>query len=293
LTFVNRPTTATLYKGGLHLAFASMDTRMNDRSSTPATTPAPISLRSPLRWLALGWADLRRNPAPGLWHGVLLAGGGWLLLWGARDQFWLLAGAFSGFLIVAPILATGLYHVSRACNSGRCVGMREVVALWRSGDGRLVRFGLLLGLAGTGWVLTSAGLITVWSPEPIHKPLDFLRHVVLVREVGLFEAWLLLGALLAAPVFASSVVTMPMLVDTQAPVSVAVAESWRTVANHPGTMAFWAVLIGVLIGIGMLTALLGLILVIPLIAHASWHAYCDLTQRSTSSPGASAEAGGS
>lgn len=265
---------------------------MNDRSSTLPKPPVPISLRSPLRWLALGWADLRRNPVPGLLHGLLLAAGGWLLLWGARDQFWLLAGAFSGFLIVAPILATGLYHVSRACNSGRCVGMPEVIALWRSGDGRLVRFGLLLGLAGTGWVLTSAGLITLWSPEPILKPMDFLRHVVLVREIGLFEAWLLLGALLAAPVFASSVVAIPMLVDTSVPVSMAVAYSWRAVANHPAPMAFWAVLIGILVGLGMLTALLGLIVTIPLVAHASWHAYCDLAQRPASSLPSGAEKGG-
>lgn len=265
---------------------------MNDRSSSLTQPPVPISLRSPLRWLALGWADLRRNPVPGLLHGVLLAAGGWLLLWGARDQFWLLAGAFSGFLIVAPILATGLYHVSRACNSGRCVGMPEVIALWRSGDGRLVRFGLLLGLAGTGWVLTSAGLITLWSPAPIHKPMDFLRHVVLVREMGLFEVWLLLGALLAAPVFASSVVAIPMLVDTSVPVSMAVADSWRAVANHPGPMAFWAVLIGALVGLGMLTALLGLVVTIPLIAHASWHAYCDLTERPVSLPSSGPATGG-
>lgn len=265
---------------------------MNDRSSTPTTTPESISLRSPLRWLALGWADLRRNPAPGLWHGLLLATGGWMLLWGARDQFWLLAGAFSGFLIVAPILATGLYHVSRSCNSGRCVGMSEVLALWRSGDGRLVRFGLLLGLAGTGWVLTSAGLITLWSPEPIHKPVDFLRHVVLVREIGLFEVWLLLGALLAAPVFASSVVAIPMLVDTDVPVGQAVAASWRAVANHPGPMALWAVLIALLVGVGMFTALLGLVVLIPLIAHASWHAYCDVTERRASMPGGGGTGGG-
>ncbi|MDP2416882.1 MAG: DUF2189 domain-containing protein [Hydrogenophaga sp.] len=265
---------------------------MNDRPSTLSQSPVQVSLSSPLRWLALGWADLRRNPAPGLWHGLLLTAGGWLLLWAARDQFWLMAGAFSGFLIVAPILATGLYHVSRSCNSGRCVGMPEVIALWRSGDGRLVRFGLLLGLAGTGWVLTSAALITLYSPEPIHKPVDFLRHVVLVREIGLFEVWLLLGALLAAPVFASSVVAIPMLVDTSAPISVAVADSWRAVANHPGPMAFWAVLIGILVGVGMLTALLGLIVTIPLVAHASWHAYCDLTQRTTSQLHSSADKGG-
>lgn len=253
---------------------------MTDRlHSRPASGPLPVTPGSPLRWLALGWADLRRNPGPGLLHGLLLAVFGWLLLWAARDKFWLLAGAFSGFLIVAPVLATGLYQVSRSCSTGHCVGMGEVVQLWRSGDGRLVRFGLLLGLAGTGWVLTSAGLITLWSPEPIHKPADFLRHVVLVREIGLFESWLLLGALLAAPVFASTVVALPMLVDTSVPVSMAVAESWRAVANHPGPMALWAVIIGLLVGLGMLTALLGLVVIIPLVAHASWHAYCDLTFR--------------
>jgi uncharacterized membrane protein len=233
----------------------------------------PVSLQSPARWLALGWADLRRNPVPGLVHGLLLTAFGWLLLWAARDQFWLLAGAFSGFLIVAPILATGLYQVSRQ----RSAGLGDVVQLWRSGDGRLVKFGLLLGLAGTGWVLTSAGLITLGSPVPILKPVDFLRHVVLVREVGLFEVWLLLGALLAAPVFASTVVALPMLVDTRAPVMEAVAESWRAVASHPGPMVLWAVVIGLLVGLGMATALLGLIVLIPLLAHASWHAYCDLT----------------
>ncbi|MDM7944147.1 MAG: DUF2189 domain-containing protein [Hydrogenophaga sp.] len=240
----------------------------------PASTPTqPVTLQSPWRWLALGWADLRRNPLPGLAHGVLLTAFGWLLLWAARDQFWLLAGAFSGFLIVAPILATGLYQVSRQQRAG----LGEVVQLWRSGDGRLIRFGLLLGLAGTGWVLTSAGLITWGSPVPILKPMDFLRHVVLVRQIGLFEAWLLLGALLAAPVFASTVVALPMLVDRPVSVMAAVAESWRAVANHPGPTALWAVVIALLVVVGMVTALLGLVVLIPLLAHASWHAYRDLT----------------
>jgi uncharacterized membrane protein len=240
---------------------------------SPPPSAQPVTLHSPWRWLALGWADLRRNPVPGLVHGALLTAFGWWLLWAARDQFWLLAGAFSGFLIVAPILATGLYQVSRQ----RSGGLGEVVQLWRSGDGRLVRFGLLLGLAGTGWVLTSAGLITLWSPVPILKPVDFLRHVVLAREVGLFEVWLLLGALLAAPVFASTVVALPMLVDTHATVMQAVTESWRAVASHPGPVVLWAVVIAVLVVLGMLTALLGLIVLIPLLGHASWHAYCDLT----------------
>jgi uncharacterized membrane protein len=240
-------------------------------STTPPT--APVTLASPLRWLALGWADLRRNPVPGLVHGLLITAFGAFLLWIARDRFWLLAGAFSGFLIVAPILATGLYEVSRASEQGRRIGMAEVLGLWRSGDGRLVRFGLLLGLAGTGWVLTSAGLITLWSPVPIHKPLDFLRHVVLVRDIGLFEVWLLL----AAPVFASTVVALPLLVDRPVSVGTAVTHSWRAVASHPGPTTLWAALIAVLAALGMATALLGLVVLIPVVGHASWHAYRDLS----------------
>ena len=233
-----------------------------------------------MRWLALGWADLRAQPVPGLLHGLVIVAFGWMLLWLAREWFWLLAGAFSGFLIVAPIIATGLYHISRRRAQGQEASTGEVLALWRSGDGRLIRFGCLLALAGTGWVLPSAALITLLSDVPIERPADFLRHVVLVREVGLFEIWLLMGALLAAPVFASSVMAIPMLVDTSVPVSMAVAESWRTVASQPLLMALWAVVLALLSGIGMLTGLLGLIVVIPWLAHASWHAYIELTANS-------------
>lgn len=244
---------------------------------TERTTPTPVTLASPARWLAAGWADLRRNPVPGLVHGLLITAFGAALLWAARDRFWLLAGAFSGFLIVAPILATGLYEVSRALEQGRRIGMPEVWQLWRSRDGRLVRFGLLLGLAGTGWVLTSAALITLGSVVPIRNPLDFLRHVVLVRELGLFEVWLLLGALLAAPVFASTVVALPLLVDRPVAVSTAVFRSWRAVASHPGPATVWAVVIALLAAVGMGSALLGLVVLIPLVGHASWHAYRDLS----------------
>lgn len=264
-------------------------------ASSPFDVPAglhqahPVDWSSPGRWLRMGWADFRRNPIPGLVHGLLLAAFGGLLMWLAGNQFWLLAGAFSGFLIVAPILATGLYQVSRAGAGGQRLGMGHVLALWRTLDRRLVVFGLLLGFSGTGWVLCSAGLITLMSEQPIRRPVDFLRHVVLVGELGLFELWLLLGATLAAPVFASSVVAIPMLVDTRASVRQAVSESWRAVANHPGPMALWAVLIALLTGLGMVSAMLGLVVIIPWLAHASWHAYVDLTDRGPMDGGCDAQ----
>lgn len=245
----------------------------------PMPDSAPITLSSPLRWLSLGWRDLRAHPWPGLLHGALIALFGAVLMLLAHERFWLLAGAFSGFLIVAPILATGLYAVSRALAVGRRLPMREVLGVWRSRDPRLVRFGLLLALAGTGWVLTSAGLITLAAPAPVEKPIDFLRVVVLAPEAGLFEVWLLQGALLAAPVFASTVVALPMLVDQPVPVHVAVGASWRAVANHPVVLVLWALLLAVITALAMLFALVGLVVIIPWLAHASWHAYRDLAGR--------------
>jgi uncharacterized membrane protein len=230
----------------------------------------------PLQWLARGWADLWRSPGPGLLHGLVLALFGGTLFALANQRFWLLAGAFSGFLLMAPILATGLYALSRAQERGEPATLHTALRVWNPENRRLVGFGVLLALAGTGWVLTSASLITGFSPDPIRNPQDFLRHVVLAKQGVLFEAWLVLGALLAAPVFASSVVAIPMLLDTRIGILGAVLTSWRVVMENPVPMALWAMLLAALTLLAMLPALLGLVLVVPWLAHASWHAWRDL-----------------
>ena len=234
----------------------------------------------PLGWLARGWADLMACPVPGLLHGLALAVFGGALFVAAREHFWLLAGAFSGFLLVAPILATGLYAVSRALERGEPANLGTALAAWKPNDRRLISFGLLLMLAGTGWVLTSASLITSMGHGLVHSPADFLRHVVLAEEGHVFEIWLALGAVLAAPVFASTVVALPLLLDRQVGVLAAVFISWRTVLEQPAAMALWAGLLLGLTGLGMLTAMLGLVVALPVLSHASWHAYRDLVDTS-------------
>jgi uncharacterized membrane protein len=230
----------------------------------------------PLEWLRRGWGDLTRCPLPGLAHGLVVALFGALLIAWARERFWLLSGAFTGFLLVAPVVATGIYRISRELQLGRRPGLADALKAWRPDQGQMVAFGLLLALAGTGWVLTSAALITGFSEAPIRNPQDFLIHVVLDDSSVLFPAWLALGAVLAAPVFASSVVSMPLLVDRKVGVLTAVLTSWRALLENPGPMALWATIIIVLTTLGMITALAGLVIVVPWLAHASWHAYQDL-----------------
>jgi uncharacterized membrane protein len=242
----------------------------------------PLPLLRPLGWLARGWTDLWQTPGASLTQGLLLALFGALIFWLAHDRFWLLAGAFSGFLIVAPVLATGFYALSRELERGGRPTLRDALRVWKPRDGRLVVFGVLLAFAGTGWVMCSAALITAFAPEPVEGPRDFLLKVVLSERSHLFELWLALGALLAAPVFASSVVAIPALLD-QPPhrlgVLGAVLTSWRAVIEHPVPIALWAALLMLLTLVGMATGLLGLILIAPWLGHASWHAYRDLVTR--------------
>ncbi|MEX2482313.1 MAG: DUF2189 domain-containing protein [Gammaproteobacteria bacterium] len=238
-----------------------------------------MTLRHPLHWLKLAWRDFARAPAIGVVHGAVVAGFGASLLALAGDRFWFLAGAFSGFLIVAPVLAVGLYAVSRTLEHGGAASFALVLRTWLSWRGRpthdwrLVRFGLLLGLAGSGWVVTSASLITAYSPLAVREPLDFVHHVVLAREGYLFEIWLMLGGVLAAPVFASSVITLPLLLDRRIAVLDAVLTSWRVVVINPLPMALWVALIMAMSLLGVMTLLLGLVIVVPLLGHASWHVY--------------------
>jgi len=246
-----------------------------------------IDITQPLHWLGRGWQDLSRCAGISVMHGLAMAVAGALMLWLAHDRFWFMAGAFSGFLLVAPILATSLYALSRALERGEPANLAMVLKTWLnwhngqfrkwgSGHWNLLKFGVLLAAAGTAWVLLSAGLITLLAPAAITTPLEFIRHVVLAKQGFLFELWLALGGVLVAPIFASTVITIPLLLDRQVSIQVAVATSWQVILANPVPMALWGALIMVLTMLGFALVLLGLVLVVPVLGHASWHAYRDL-----------------
>ncbi|MEY3124980.1 MAG: hypothetical protein RLZZ573_1500 [Pseudomonadota bacterium] len=249
----------------------------------------------PLAWLALAWRDMARAGWISFAHGFAMAAMGAVIVAVAYNRFWLLAGALSGFLVIAPVLATSLYALSRAISRNEKADFRVVLKTWLNWQGShlskwgndywcMVQFGALLALAATGWVLTSAALITLLAPLPIQTPMDFVHHVILARDGWLFELWLAMGGVLAAPLFASSVVAMPLLLDRRVTLMQAILTSWQAVLTNPLPMALWAALIMGFTLLGLGSLLLGLIPVIPMLGHASWHAYRDLVDASAFPP---------
>jgi uncharacterized membrane protein len=140
-------------------------------------------------------------------------------------------------------------------------------------------------------VVTSASLITLFSPQPIRTPADFITHVVAAPDGWLFEVWVALGAFLAAPIFASSLVSIPLLLDRRITVYAAVLTSWRAVATNPVISAVWALLLAGLTLLGFGTLLIGLIVIVPMLGHASWHAYRDLVDADALPPRLGVSAG--
>lgn len=242
-------------------------------------TPAPVRrvpVSRPFRWLALGWRDFKAAGLPSAMHGVAVALGGWVIVLFLMNYWYLLPGAFTGFLLVGPILATGLYEISRRRLLGERPTLEHVIGAWRKGTRPLVWLGLLLVLAGTLWVLVSAIVFAIYSKTSLITLESFLRDIVLNRQSHLFDVWLLLGGVGAALVFAATAVSAPLLLDRDVDMLSAIITSVRAVGENPVAMALWAAIIMVVTVVSMAALMLGFLLAIPVVGHGTWHAYRDL-----------------
>lgn len=235
-----------------------------------------VGLAQPLQWLRLGWRDFLRTPIAGLAHGAAVALAGWAAILLAPKAWWLAPGAVSGFVLVAPILCIGLYELSRLLGRGASPGLSDAIHAWRRDAAPLVRLGLLLALLGTGWVLVSSLLFWLFVKASITTPLEFIRYAVVGQGHLAFSLWLLAGGLGSALVFAITAISPPLLLGRRVGLRCALLTSVRAVGENPVAMAGWAALILAAIALSFATAMLGFLLAVPVIGHATWHAYRDL-----------------
>jgi uncharacterized membrane protein len=240
--------------------------------SVPIKSVQPAAI---LRWLTMGWHDMRVAGRLSLFHGLLVTLIS-IAITALSLVYWqILPGAITGFVIIGPFLATGLYTLSFRIEQKRAVSMQDILHAWKLGGRCLFVLGLLLVLAGSAWVAFSLLMFHLFIDVEINHPLDFLRYV-LTQDNGMFMLWTILGGLGSALAFAVTVGAMPLLVERNIDTPNAVLISVRAVGDNPVAMVLWAMTILLITGLSLATLMLGFIVLYPLLGHASWHAYRDL-----------------
>ncbi|MCY4395331.1 MAG: DUF2189 domain-containing protein [Rhodospirillaceae bacterium] len=252
-----------------------------------AAEAGTVSLGAPWAWLAAGWEDIRRSRGSSLLWGGLFAGAGLIILLILhRYRLYNLAlPLVAGFMLVAPLLAVGLYHVSRELEHNRPVGMGTAFGGWGRNPGQVALLGFILGLFFLFWIRVATLLFALFfGAEPplafgeaAPSLLGFVESVILTtRNLGFLIVGCMIGAAMAVVVFTISAVSAPMLIDRDVTVIEAIVVSFNTVRRNKTAMMLWAVLIVLFTGAGFLAGFIGLAVTLPLVAHATWHAYRDL-----------------
>lgn len=245
-----------------------------------------IGTDRPLVWLQAGWQDLKANPIASIAYGLLFAICGDIILLLAVPHPHLFTLAASGFFLIAPLLAAGLYEISRRQERGQSSTFGESLAGWHRNGESIALFGLGLAMIGVLWERISAILFALFysgSGYVGNSIFDFVNVVVLSgQNIGFVGAWFMAGGVLALLTFALTAISVPMLLDRDnehgGDLVTALLTSLRAVLLNLDAMFLWAMIIVTLTLIGFATFLFGLIVLMPLLGHASWHAYRDLVE---------------
>ncbi len=221
---------------------------------------------APLHWLRLGWADIMRAPRLSLAYGVVLMALSMLiaaLSW-RYGMVALYLGLATGFIFIGPLLAVGLYSISRQLSKGQKPVMGYCVREGWHHVKELLVLGIVLLVVMLVWARAAATL-HVFFPVESNPSLDqWLPFLGIGSGVG---------ALFTLIVFSVSAFSLPMILDRKVDAVTAVVTSVNAVLRNKQPMLLWAGLIGLSVVIGFATAFVGFAVLLPLIGHATWHAY--------------------
>jgi uncharacterized membrane protein len=235
---------------------------------------------APWRWLRRAVDDLKGAPGPSLFYGGVFA-----VMGAALDNFIheaaLELALVTGFLLVAPFLAMGLYDISRHRQQGRKPVFSHTLVAWQANAPAIGFYALILALLLAVWIRVSVVVVALFFTSELPTEGSVFAQLASSPEGWVFMAsYAAAGVGFALFVFATSVVSLPLLLDWHGMDTLtAMITSVNVLRQNFGPMVVWAVLIVLLIGTGFFTWYLGLIVTAPLVGHASWHAYKECVSR--------------
>ena len=227
--------------------------------------------------LLKGYDDFRATPTQLIFVGLLYPVIAFVAARAAVDDLLpLLFPLLTGISLMGPVVAVGLYEISRRREAGLPVSWMTAFEVLRSpAIGSIVFMAVALLVIFALWVFTAQAIYTATMGSAVASGMGDFARSVLHTPGGhrLIVLGNVTGAVFAAAVLAISVVSLPMLLDRNCSVAMAVRTSIRVVARNPVVMAAWGVLVAALLVAGSIPAFVGLALVMPILGHATWHLY--------------------
>lgn len=243
-------------------------------SEAPAKEILKLPLLAALRWLRLGWRDLLAHPGISLFYGVafwVMAMGMGLVFKNSPEYTMMLV---SGCLLVGPFFAMGLYQVSRSREAGQTPSFISSLTCWKN---HLRSMGLLVGVLivlELLWGRASLVVIAVFFNSGMPSSVGVMAALTNPANLEFVLVYLGIGGIFAGLTFATSVVSIPMILDRDTDAISAAITSAAVVLENTAAMLLWGGVIVLLIGMSLALPLnLGLLLTGPLLGYASWHAY--------------------
>ena len=237
-----------------------------------------LPLDAPIDGLRRGADDLRACGAASLFYGLCFAATGLILLLALRHAVQLVTAVTTGFMLVGPFFAIGLYELSRRRETGEALALAPTLAVWRRNLAAIGIYSLILIVLYLLWARASLVMFALFYQGGMPTLEGFLAQIAKFDNIEFMFAYLLVGALFAGLVFAFSAVSIPMLLDRNQDTVTAMLASFLALARNLPMMLIWGALIVCLTAIGIATAFVGLIVTMPLVGHATWHAYRALIE---------------
>lgn len=229
-------------------------------------------------WLGRGAQDMQACPLASLFYGFCFAAMGLAITMVFEHAYQYTSAMTSGFLLLGPFLAMGLYELSRRRERGDGCKFGSSLTIWRRNASNIGVFALVLTVIFLIWARASLVMFALFYTNEIPNLSGFLNQVIRLENLEFMAVYLGVGLVFAALVFAVSVVSIPMMLDRKADAITSMLTSVAAVAANPGALFVWATLIVLLTVVGFMTFHIGLVFLMPMVGHGTWHAYRGLVE---------------